>query len=52
MKLINSKSREKPLLKGFRSDVIIMDKFTWRDILEWTKEYEKKQLKLPFKSRP
>lgn len=52
MKIINSK-KEKPMVEFKESDqqtsVVIMDKFTWKDILEWTKEYSKKQLEFPFK---
>jgi hypothetical protein len=53
MKIINSKIKEKPMVEFKESDqqtsVVIMDKFTWKDILEWTKEYSKKQLEFPFK---
>jgi hypothetical protein len=54
MKLINSsKSKEKPLLgirgTGLKREVILMDKFTWEEILRWSKEYSKKQLEFPFK---
>lgn len=53
MKLINSsKEKEKPLLQlrgsGLQREVILMDEFTWKQILEWAKEQEDRQLKLPF----
>lgn len=52
MKIINSsKAKEKPLLQlqgsGLQREVILMDEFTWKEILKWSKEH-KKQLELPF----
>ena len=51
MKLINSK-QEKPLLRlrgsGLQREVILMDEFTWKEILKWSREHKEEQLELPF----
>ena len=50
MKIINSKIKEKVIAKFKNQQIsVFMDKFVWKDILEWAKEYSKKQLEFPFK---
>jgi hypothetical protein len=53
MKVINTaRIKEKPLIElskfNLPKEIILMDEFTWKEILKWAKECEKEQLKFLF----